>query len=97
LLDGDLSGPNGLGKERLERAIGVIYLPDTEMASHYFWASLPQQFDEYVWFDETLCRDRAGYRRDQGLPDTYPLTCEPASGSPPFSESQAAHGVELIR
>jgi protein-L-isoaspartate(D-aspartate) O-methyltransferase len=38
---------------RLERAIGVIYRPDTELASHYFGASLPRQFDEYIWIDET--------------------------------------------
>jgi protein-L-isoaspartate(D-aspartate) O-methyltransferase len=39
--------------ERLERAIGVVYRPETEMQSHYFRASLSRQFDEYVWFDET--------------------------------------------
>jgi protein-L-isoaspartate(D-aspartate) O-methyltransferase len=38
---------------RLERAIGVVYRPDTEIQSHYFHASLPRQFDEYVWIDET--------------------------------------------
>jgi protein-L-isoaspartate(D-aspartate) O-methyltransferase len=38
---------------RLERAIGVVYRPDSELASHYFQAVLPAQFDEYVWFDET--------------------------------------------
>ena len=38
---------------RLERAIGVVYRPETELASHYFQAVLPAQFDEYVWFDET--------------------------------------------
>ena len=38
---------------RLERAIGVIYRPETELQSHYFQASLPAQFDEYVWFDST--------------------------------------------
>ena len=38
---------------RLERAIGVVYRPDTELASHYFYASLPTQFDELIWFDET--------------------------------------------
>jgi protein-L-isoaspartate(D-aspartate) O-methyltransferase len=38
---------------RLERAIGVVYRPDTELESHYFQAILPAQFDEYVWFDET--------------------------------------------
>ena len=38
---------------RLERAIGVIYRPETELQSHYFQAALPAQFDAYVWFDET--------------------------------------------
>jgi protein-L-isoaspartate(D-aspartate) O-methyltransferase len=38
---------------RLERAIGVVYRPETEIQSHYFHASLPHQFDEYVWIDET--------------------------------------------
>jgi protein-L-isoaspartate(D-aspartate) O-methyltransferase len=38
---------------RLERAIGVVYRPMTELQSHYFQAVLPAQFDEFVWFDET--------------------------------------------
>ena len=38
---------------RLERAIGVIYRPETELLSHYFQAVLPLQFDDYAWFDET--------------------------------------------
>jgi protein-L-isoaspartate(D-aspartate) O-methyltransferase len=38
---------------RLERAIGVIYRPQTELPSHYFQAVLPKQFDEYIWFEET--------------------------------------------
>ncbi|HEX2559045.1 protein-L-isoaspartate(D-aspartate) O-methyltransferase, partial [Phenylobacterium sp.] len=38
---------------RLERFIGVIYRPDTEIWSHYVECSLPQQFDAYVWFDQT--------------------------------------------
>jgi protein-L-isoaspartate(D-aspartate) O-methyltransferase len=38
---------------RLERAIGVIYRPETEIQSHYFHASLPRQFDEYIWIDKT--------------------------------------------
>jgi len=42
-----------LGDPRLERAIGVVYRPDTELQSHYFQAILPAQFDEYIWFDET--------------------------------------------
>ncbi len=42
-----------LSEARLERAIGVIYRPETELASHYFRARLPEQFDEYVWMDRT--------------------------------------------
>lgn len=38
---------------RLERAIGVVYRPETELVSHYFEATLPAQFDEYIWIDET--------------------------------------------
>jgi erythromycin esterase-like protein len=38
---------------RLERAIGVIYRPDTERVSHYFGADLKNQFDAVLHFDET--------------------------------------------
>ncbi|HET7624853.1 MAG TPA: erythromycin esterase family protein [Verrucomicrobiae bacterium] len=40
-------------RERLERAIGVIYLPESERISHYFDAFLPGQFDAVIHFDET--------------------------------------------
>jgi len=42
-----------LSEPRLERAIGVIYRPETELASHYYRADLPRQFDAWVWFDRT--------------------------------------------
>ena len=42
-----------LSAPRLERAIGVVYRPESELASHYFEAVLPRQFDEYIWFDRT--------------------------------------------
>jgi erythromycin esterase-like protein len=38
---------------RFERAIGVIYRPETERRSHYFRARLPDQFDAVLHFDET--------------------------------------------
>jgi protein-L-isoaspartate(D-aspartate) O-methyltransferase len=69
----DLCGAAGLGWERLERAIGVIYRPETEMASHYFRANLPQQFDEYVWFDDTSAVTPLDTAEVKGLPDTYPF------------------------
>ena len=69
----DLCKPAGLGKERLERAIGVIYRPETELASHYFRASLPQQFDEYIWFDDSRAVTPLETAEIKGLPDTYPF------------------------
>jgi len=44
---------DALDRPRLERAIGVLYLPDSERASHYFHASLARQFDAVLHFDET--------------------------------------------
>ncbi len=58
---------------RLERAIGVIYRPETELQSHYFSASLPAQFDEYVWFDETQAVSPLGPESGEGLPETFPF------------------------
>jgi Erythromycin esterase len=42
-----------LRSPRLERAIGVIYRPETERQSHYFSAQMPRQFDAVIHFDET--------------------------------------------
>ena len=42
-----------LERERWERAIGVQYLPETERASHYFRARVPQQFDAVIHIDVT--------------------------------------------
>ena len=62
-----------LEKPRLERAIGVIYRPDSELASHYFEAVLPRQFDEYIWIDRTSAVKPFDVAKLQGLPDTYPF------------------------
>ena len=42
-----------LAQPRLQRAIGVVYRPDTERLSHYFQAHLPQQFDAILHYDQT--------------------------------------------
>lgn len=39
--------------KRLQRAIGTTYAPDNELKKHYSYASLANQFDEFIWFDET--------------------------------------------
>ena len=63
----------GLMAPHLERAIGVIYRPQSEIVSHYFQASLPAQFDEYVWFDESRAVEPLRVTAVAGLPDTYPF------------------------
>jgi protein-L-isoaspartate(D-aspartate) O-methyltransferase len=64
---------NKLAKPRLERAIGVIYRPEAELASHYFQPVPPSQFDEYIWFDETGAVTPSETKELEGLPDTYPF------------------------
>jgi protein-L-isoaspartate(D-aspartate) O-methyltransferase len=58
---------------RLERAIGVIYRPETELLSHYFQVRLPLQFDEYIWFDETSAVTPLGRPHAPALPQAHPF------------------------
>lgn len=63
-----------LSSPRLERAIGVIYRPETELQSHYFEAELPRQFDEYCWIDQTSAvTPLSPPVHPEGEPDTYPF------------------------
>jgi erythromycin esterase-like protein len=62
-----------LRQPMLERAIGVIYRPETELTSHYFQAVLAEQFDAYVWFEETRAVTPLPVRDEQGVPETYPF------------------------
>ncbi|MGI9571200.1 MAG: erythromycin esterase family protein, partial [Desulfobulbia bacterium] len=62
-----------LSKPKLERAIGVIYRPETELSSHYFEAELPRQFNEYIWIDRTSAITPLPAGQIQGLPETYPF------------------------
>ncbi len=62
-----------LSRGRLERAIGVIYKPETELESHYFEARLTNQFDELIWFDETSAVTPFKTSELEGMPDTYPF------------------------
>ncbi|MDB5036803.1 MAG: uncharacterized protein JWQ35_331 [Bacteriovoracaceae bacterium] len=64
---------DALMKPRLERAIGVIYRPETERLSHYFYANLPEQFDEYIWFDESSAVHPLDTKKIKGAPETYPF------------------------
>ena len=66
-----------LADPHLERFIGVIYRPETERWSHYVEARLPEQFDAWVWFDETTAvtplPPRAGGDHETGTEETWPV------------------------
>jgi len=64
-----------LRQPRLERAIGVIYRPETERLSHYFTARLADQFDAVLHYDVTRAvepLERSGSWERGELPETYP-------------------------
>jgi len=64
-----------LPRQLLERAIGVIYRPETERASHYFHADLAAQFDAVLHFDETRAvepLERTSEWDAGELEETYP-------------------------
>jgi erythromycin esterase-like protein len=65
---------DALAEARLERAIGVIYKPDTERASHYFRARIADQFDAVIHIDTTsaLTPLERCSRENADLPETYP-------------------------
>jgi erythromycin esterase-like protein len=64
-----------LSVRKLQRAIGVIYRPDTERQSHYFQARLAEQFDAMIHIDETRALeplDRGPVWANREAPETYP-------------------------
>jgi erythromycin esterase-like protein len=62
-----------LSEPKLERYIGVIYSPETERWSHYSRASLADQYDGFVWFDETRAVIPLPTRITAGEDETYPF------------------------
>lgn len=63
-----------LGDRRLERFIGVIYRPETELQSHYAEVVLPRQFDAWAWFDRsTAVSPLVPERHGEGMPETWPF------------------------
>ncbi len=70
---GDPSLRDALALRRLERAIGVIYRPETELMGHYFDAHLSRQFDALVWFEETNPVTPLPGAPAEGALDIYPF------------------------
>jgi erythromycin esterase-like protein len=75
LLNKGQEATSRLRQPRLERAIGVIYLPQSERLSHYFHAQLPDQFDAILHFDETRAvepLERTAVWEHIEVPETFP-------------------------
>jgi len=73
MLDGGEEATQLLQHPRLERAIGVIYRPETERVSHYFNATLPQQFDAIIHIDDSRAVDPLDrVQPDTTEPETFP-------------------------
>jgi len=76
MLRGNAELAEALAPPRLQRAIGVIYRPETERQSHYFHARLPRQFDALIHLDATRALAPLDSPRDVGAavepPETYP-------------------------
>jgi protein-L-isoaspartate(D-aspartate) O-methyltransferase len=64
---------DALAEPLLERAIGVIYRPETELLSHYFQAELSRQFDAWIWFSETKAVTARPSAHPHGPDETYPF------------------------
>lgn len=64
---------NALRDPRLERAIGVVYRPEIEREGHYFEAVMAEQFDAFVWFDETNAVTPLGVEQAHGAPEIWPF------------------------
>jgi len=76
MLQGSPELQQALSQPLLERAIGVIYQPETERRSHYFSARLAPQFDAVIHIDETRAlvplRDPGPSPTTIEAPETYP-------------------------
>jgi len=64
---------DALSHALLERAIGVVYRPQSELSSHYFESVLGDQYDAWVWFEETRAVTPLGPERPHGAPETWPF------------------------
>jgi erythromycin esterase-like protein len=74
-LRGQTPAAQALSDQRLERAIGVVYRPESERSSHYFHAKVAQQFDAVLHFDETHAvepLERTARWKTGEAPETFP-------------------------
>lgn len=74
-LDEGSASELALRKEKQERAIGVIYRPETERMSHYFSAIVSRQFNAIIHYDVTRAVEPLDMSpiKEQDLPETFPF------------------------
>jgi erythromycin esterase-like protein len=74
----DLRGAEGslteaLAAERIERYIGVLYIRQTELPSHYIASAVGQEYDAYIWLEETRAVEPVPLEEVEGLPGEHPF------------------------
>jgi len=73
MLEGHDEIRRRLRDQRLERFIGVIYRPESELQSHYAAVELSGQFDAYLWFDRTSAVTPLPVQPRRDQPETWPF------------------------
>ncbi len=62
-----------LAAERIERYIGVLYIRHTELPSHYIASAVGQEYDAYIWLEETRAVEPVPLEELEGLPEEHPF------------------------
>jgi erythromycin esterase-like protein len=62
-----------LAAERIERYIGVLYMRQTELPSHYVASAIGQEYDAYIWFEETRAVEPVPLEEIEVLPEEHPF------------------------
>jgi erythromycin esterase-like protein len=62
-----------LGEKRIERYIGVVYLRESEIVSHYISSAIGQEYDAFIWLEETLAVAPLAIEELKALPEGHPF------------------------
>ncbi len=70
-----IEGPlaDAFAAERIERYIGVLYMRQTELPSHYITSAIGQEYDAYIWIEETRAVEPVPFEEIEGLPEEHPF------------------------
>ncbi len=64
---------DALSEARLERFIGVVYLRETELASHYIPSAIGREYDALIWLEDTRAVEPLPVDALRALPDGHPF------------------------